>query len=236
MKLTLKQRLLLWVLLGPSAGVFAWHPESGTLSKLLGSSLGSAFALSSILLVWQWRRIRLAAFAIVALLVAGFAAPGRDFDRDRLRAAYADSLRSYENVPYVWGGEGRRGVDCSGLVRCGLMNACWKRGWFTANPALIRASAAIWWNDASAKALGDGWKNLTSPVMESRSVNSANTERLLPGDLAVTANGLHILVFLGGNKWMQAAPEVGHAAIFETPSQNDWLKQPVKIVRWRTLQ
>jgi hypothetical protein len=213
----------------------AWRPESATVTKLLGSSLGTLFIVASILLVWQWRRIRMLAMIVVALVVAAFAAPGREYDRDALRAAYVDSLRGYENVKYVWGGEGRRGVDCSGLVRCGLMNACLKRGILTANPALIRAAASIWWNDASAKAMGEGWKGYTAAYGEAKSPNAARTEKLSPGDLAVTTNGLHVLVFLGGKEWMQAAPEVGHAAIFKAPSENSWMKQPVKLVRWRAI-
>ena len=234
-QLSLKQRLLLWLLLGPSAGAIAWRPESATVTKLLGSSLGSLFVISSLLLVWQWRRVRMFAVIIVLAGIAGFVAPGRQFDREALRASYVASLRSYENVPYVWGGEGKRGVDCSGLIRCGLMNACWKRGWLTANPTLIRAAATIWWNDTSAKAMGESWKGFTVPIGESRSVNSAKMDRLSPGDMAVTGTGLHILVYLGGKQWMQAAPEVGHAATFDAPSDNNWMNQPVKLIRWRML-
>jgi hypothetical protein len=233
--LTFKQRLLVWLLLGPSAGLVAWRPESATVSKLLGSSLGTLFVIASVLLVWQWRRIRMVAILVVALIAAAIFAPGREFDREALRAAYVDSLRAYENVPYVWGGEGRRGVDCSGLVRCGLMNACVKRGVLTANPALIRMAASIWWNDSSAKAMGEGWKGFTVPFGESKSPNATRTEKIKPGDLAVTTNGLHILVFLGGKQWMQAAPEVGHAALFEAPSDNEWMKQSIKLVRWKAL-
>lgn len=233
--LSFKQRLLLWLFLGPSAGLVAWRPESATLTKLLGSSLGTLFIIASVLLVWQWRRIRMVAILILALVGAAIFAPGREFDRAALRAAYVDSLRAFENVPYVWGGEGRRGVDCSGLVRCGLMNACVKRGILTGNPALIRAAASVWWNDASAKSMGEGWKGFTVVLGDSKSPNLTRTEKLQPGDLAVTTNGLHVLVFLGGKRWMQAAPEVGHAAFFDAPSDNEWMKQPIKLVRWKAL-
>ncbi|MFN2599036.1 MAG: NlpC/P60 family protein, partial [Pyrinomonadaceae bacterium] len=51
-----------------------------------------------------------------------------------MRRAYIASLESYEGTRYVWGGENSRGIDCSGLVRRGLINADFHEGVVTANP------------------------------------------------------------------------------------------------------
>ena len=45
-----------------------------------------------------------------------------------LREEYIASLRRYTGKKYVWGGEGMLGVDCSGLIRRGMIDALFCRG------------------------------------------------------------------------------------------------------------
>ncbi len=47
----------------------------------------------------------------------------REVDRTALRADYCAALRSYLGTRYGWGGQGRLGIDCSGLVQKGMMDA-----------------------------------------------------------------------------------------------------------------
>ena len=61
-------------------------------------------------------------------------------------------------------------------------------------------------------------------------------EALEPGDLAITDSGLHALVYLGEDKWIQAAPEVGEVKVFNgRTDDNAWLIQPISAYRWTVL-
>src|SRR5215470_12413564 len=60
--------------------------------------------------------------------------PGYRHDKAFLRQEYVNELSKYENVDYVWGGEKRSGIDCSGLIRAGLINANIRLGIIGLNP------------------------------------------------------------------------------------------------------
>ena len=60
--------------------------------------------------------------------------------------------------------------------------------------------------------------------------------KLIPGDLAVTQNGIHVLVYLGKSCWIQAAPETGCVKIFIIGRDKSvWFNVPVETYRWTTL-
>ena len=60
---------------------------------------------------------------------------------------------------------------------------------------------------------------------------------LLPGDLAVTVNGVHVLAYAGEGKWIQADPGIGAVATLEgRTADNAWFDMPVTVHRWRVLQ
>ncbi|MBC8137872.1 MAG: C40 family peptidase, partial [Fibrella sp.] len=123
--------------------------------------------------------------------------PGKLVDGERLRAAYVESLRSLEGTTYVWGGETRLGIDCSGLVRGAMIDANFREGIRTGNPLLLRTAATLWWFDASAKALGENYRGLTASISDAKSLNDADYSTLRPGDIAVTESGVHTLAYLG---------------------------------------
>ena len=86
-------------------------------------------ALPLILLVQGSMLLLRPSLAILTVVVVGTSAlaiavaPGNTADPSALSAAYIGCLKRYEGAKYVWGGETNRGIDCSGLVRCGLMDA-----------------------------------------------------------------------------------------------------------------
>ena len=198
----------------------------------VGIVLGSAA-------LWRKRWLRVGIGASAVLLVAMGFWPGRSADSRSLRNRYSHELTSYIDVRYVWGGENRIGIDCSGLVRRAWIHALWKEGLFTVNPGLIREAANLWWNDASARALASQHRQQTRFVVEVEALTPSNPSPLLPGDLAVTMDGIHVLAYLGSNKWIEADPDLGRVVLLPTATPSDdsnvWLKVPVRVVRWTLL-
>ena len=190
--------------------------------------------------LWLWGAflLRRRRAWVAAVLVSGVVAlvwlclPGRPGDDDALRSTYVQCLKDYTGTRYVWGGENRLGIDCSGLVRRGFINANAKMGLRTFNPELVRTSLSLWWHDCSARALRDGYRGLTTRILSAPSINSIDHDAILAGDLAVTANGVHVLAYLGGNLWIEADPIAKRVITVEVPSSNAWFTMPVQLVRW----
>lgn len=170
-------------------------------------------------------------------IVGFFIWPGKPIEAKNLRLTYLKSLRSYESTHYVWGGENKLGIDCSGLVRAGFIKANFEEGLKTFNPKLVRSAASLWWYDCSAKSLGEQYRGLTKKIIYSTGINSLDHSQILPGDMAVTIDGMHVLAFLGGDEWIEADPTFGKVVIVKAPSKdNPWLNEPVQIVRWTELE
>ena len=221
---------LLWVTLGVQP------ISSGTIRIASISLLAGQWAFTVLLLRKHriWRILGIAAPIPILLFLA---LPGRPMDAETLSASYVKCLDSYRGSPYVWGGENRLGIDCSGLVRRGLIKASAVRGIREGNPAYLRFALYLWWHDCTARALGDGAFGLTDPLFEAPDVNSLVRHPMLePGDLAVTADGVHVMAFLGNRRWIEADPGAMKVLIVEIPDpSNTWVTRPAKIVRWRVL-
>jgi cell wall-associated NlpC family hydrolase len=181
-------------------------------------------------------------WAAVVLLALGLAAitfaclPGRSIDSTRLRETYVRSLTQYMGSPYVWGGESRFGMDCSGLVRRGLIDANVRLAAVTLNPAYLRAALRLWWHDCSALALRDGYRGFTAPVLTAESIDAIPDASILPGDIAVTSNGVHVLAYLGQSEWIEADPGVMEVIRVKTPSENVWFHVPIHVLRWTEME
>lgn len=176
------------------------------------------------------------------LFALGFLAPtlltlflfssGKPVDNERLRERYVESLRSLEGTNYVWGGETRLGIDCSGLVRGAMIEANLSEGVRTGNPLLVRTAATLWWYDASAKALGENYRGLTTAIANAASLNEADYSALRPGDIAVTESGLHTLAYIGDKTWIQADPVPMRVVRTTAPAKDGWFVQEVRLLRW----
>lgn len=226
----------LWVILWPIAIVLFLYPINiallrvGLIIALLGLWSGCLF--------FGWRKhvVRMV-FLLPAFIIIGFLiCPGRSFDQEKLRQKYVASLRSYEGTRYIWGGENGFGIDCSGLVRAGLIKATFQQGLLTLNPRLTRFALSLWWHDASAEALGQEYRQQTKYLFATSSINALDQNKVMPGDIAVTASGVHVLAYLGGGEWIEADPHFGKVVIIKVPAEkNPWFQEPVKILRWREL-
>jgi hypothetical protein len=214
----------------------ALYPVGTTATRAAGT-LSFAFLWVGLLaLLWKRRGWRWVGPAVTLAAVVFLLLPGQPPSEEVLRKKYAGCLLRYEGVRYVWGGENAVGIDCSGLVRRGLMDALFLEGLRTFNPGLVREALALWWNDTTAKVLGEATRS-TVAVKAPPQINLLDHASLLPGDLAVTESGIHVLAYLGDQTWIEADPAEERVIVVKAPSQtNPWFATPVKIVRWKLLQ
>ena len=191
------------------------------------------------LLVFRSSKSVRAVLVGVALLVIAVAAiPGRPVDPHRLRGEYVHALRAYTGVKYVWGGENALGIDCSGLVREGMIDATLREGVATLNPSAIRESFFLWRHDCSAEQLGLGYGGRTVPLLETPSLTEVDYGKLQPGDIAVTEGGAHTLAYLGDRTWIEADPGDYAGKVIQvnaSHTRNPWFSVPMQILRWRQL-
>jgi hypothetical protein len=118
-----------------------------------------------------------------------------------------------------------------------LIRASYWTGVSTLNGRLTREALVLWWNDTSARAMAQEYRGWTTHLFDAASVNALDCGRLKPGDLAVTASGVHVMVFAGGKEWIEADPGAGRVIRVRVPvERNGWFEQPVRIVRWTRLE
>ena len=233
----MKRRLLFafWLLCGLALPLSVLRPETSSASKLL--TLAALFGLLTIPLTvaWPYRRALALVLASYALVLVGLQLPVRTPDSASLRAAYLAELRTWDGAHYVWGGENHRGIDCSGLVRKALVDATANEAVRRMDPGLARRALELWWFDASAEALGQGYRGWTHEVTRANDFLSLDASLLREGDLAVTQDGLHVLAYLGDSTWIQADPTPMRVHV-DRVSATGWFTRPIVIMRWRALE
>ncbi|MBD2295408.1 C40 family peptidase [Anabaena sphaerica FACHB-251] len=140
-------------------------------------------------------------------------------------------MNSFLGTNYLWGGENKLGIDCSGLVRQGLVGANLKYGLLSLNPQLIREGISIWFFDASAEALASEYRNKTKVIMKANSINELDHEKIQPGDIAVTQDGTHTLAYIGNQTWIEADPNYLKVIQLQVSDKNNpWFNVPIYIV------
>ncbi len=181
--------LLLWL---SSLVVFAavvLVPISNRLTRAGGVLLLFVIWCGLIGLCWHRRSIRFSLLGVSLLAVGFMVLPARSLpDANALRSDYIAGLRRYDGATYFWGGENALGIDCSGLIRRGLIDSLFLRGMRTFDAGLVRRAFSLWWHDCTAEALGDAGGGLTVPVVTTPSINRLDHTKILPGDLAVTSS------------------------------------------------
>jgi hypothetical protein len=232
------QRIIPMLTLGAICGVAMclWNPVNATLYRLgLLACLSGAW-LGGLILLWktQWCRVFLLGLAIISLVP--FCLPGGEIESDALRKSYVKRMQDLEGTVYNWGGESSRGIDCSGLPRKAYRDALLAYGIRHGNGDACRMFLEQWWFDTSAEALGQGYRGFTANLNQAGEIKEMPYDSLQPGDIAVTASGVHALVYFGDNQWIQADPGIGYVATLDgRKDSNPWFSQPVSMYRWSVL-
>ena len=176
------------------------NPVNSTLYRLIFLGSATGFWFGFLILLWNRKWIRIGWLALPVLIGIPFLLPGRPIDRDELRSDYVQRMIELENTTYHWGGESARGIDCSGLPRRALRDALLSYGLRHADGGAFRRFLAQWWFDTSAEAMGQGYRGFTVDLNRTGEIEGITYEDLEAGDLAVTANGIHVIVYVGEHR------------------------------------
>ncbi len=229
---------LLWALALAGWIWLIFSPVSSHVTRSFSLLLLALVYFGGLLLAWRWKWVRWSLFALLVAVAIFLILPGREkTDLHALRMEYVRSLLRYRGASYVRGGESLKGLDSSGLIRRGLIESAFERGVRTLDPSLARGALMLWWRDVSPQGLVEWQSDITDHLFDAPSINDLDHRGILPGDIAVTANGSHILGFLGDRTWIEADPNVGKIITLTAPDETSpWLTQPVRLFRWQLLR
>lgn len=171
-----KKLLNRWYALWPVTAVLILFPINNLPLRIAILAASAALWAGLIYFYWNNRIARFGAFACVGIVAVFLLLPGKHPNILELRQSYLDALNKYEGTRYIWGGENRLGVDCSGLVRSGLIVANYKQGLMKLNPALVREGFSLWWHDCSARALGEQYRFKTRLLFPAESIDKLNVQ------------------------------------------------------------
>ncbi len=227
--------IFLWGLAGALFVVLWVYPIGNKLLRLTTIAAGLVFFTGALWFWWEKKPLRNGFLAVVAVMLALVLLPSRSVSQDSLQQRYTQSLGKYEGTLYVWGGENRRGIDCSGLVRQGMVDATLREGLLTLNGGLIRQSLALRWYDCSAEALKDEYRGFAVTLGETKALHQHDHAGLQAGDFAITSDGVHALAYLGNETWIEADPGTHKVILAKKGDANPWLARPVALMRWSVL-
>jgi hypothetical protein len=221
----------------PAFFVLWYFPYIDFLLRIATWAVALLILIGAVFFSWRIRVLPWLLIALYGLAILFLVWPShRPVDRPVLRSDYCSALKSYLGCRYVWGGEGYLGIDCSGLVQKGLIDALAARGFTTFDPALMRQSLSLYWHRTNAKVIGEGYVGRTFTVTTCPNLNALDYSLLQPGDLAVTAAGDHVMAYLGNQTWIAGDPGAGKVTTFTIPEKkNTYFSTPMRIVRWKIL-
>lgn len=212
-------------------------PLRTTLIRLAIFALGAAVWMGVVRMMWPKIWLRVSALVVTGFTLLVLLLPlSAEIDPDALRRCYVREIREYDGTRYVYGGETGRGIDCSGLVRAAMVDALTSHGLRSGSPAVIRTALTLWWRDSTAIDLGNGRSGMTIPLGGGGFQTLSGYRDVLPGDLAVTESGSHVLAYLGDDTWIEADPTLSRTHIVKLNGAFASIAdQRVRFVRWSWL-
>lgn len=239
---SLLQKCLLWLPLLVLILAYLWPVNNGITRCLIVLGAWGVFIEILSGAYWLWQKKSKWSFVLIPVLIVLLAwmfVPALHYTPlfAKLQDSYVAELRSYDGTRYLWGGENRFGIDCSGLPRKALRNALLKTGLKEMNRDFLFLALKNWWFDTSAKALAQGYRDYCFPLNLAGTVASAPEKALKPGDLAITDDGVHVMVYLAPDEWISADPGQGKVVIeHPSKSKNPWFVRPVHFFRFTLLE
>ena len=194
-----------------------------------------ACSISIIYILSTKRKIVICALVIFSLTLLLPFANQSEISKSKLRERYLNNLISYVDTEYVWGGENSLGIDCSGLPRKSMRLALIEYGYSNFNGRAIKMALWMTFNDASANEMLNGYSGLTSNGNAVYRINDLSND-INPGDMAITENGIHCMVYLDKAEIIQADPGRNKVVCDGIPSEQSWYHTNVYLVRWSVLQ
>lgn len=215
-------------------GLLIWIPESFFVTRIVMLVCVGVILLSVAVFLSIVKILAICYLVLIGLLIGTVFIPGNP---QPSRETYVRRLRACEGVSYVWGGENWRGLDCSGLLRQGYMQACLFDAVQNLDPRLLRKGFDVWLWDASAKELLSGYDSRTIDQGIEGTINSLHENHLQIGDMAITKDGVHCLAYLGKSEWVSADPALGRVVITKAPDRDfSWFSSTIRVVRWQALR
>jgi hypothetical protein len=135
---------------------------------------------------------------------------------------FIQHVQSYENVPFVWGGENSFGLDCSGLIRQSLLKTYLSQ-------YRIGSAFQIWFIDCPAKHLSTKYSNILREYKKAVLIKNVTNLNIPLGTLAVTTTGNHVLAYVGNNSWAQASPDDMKVTIKNYSENDPWFLKKVNM-------
>ena len=210
--------------------IICWfYPVNSFLSRSIFIAAFLFFWISPYIAGVRNKKFIISHFVLTVLLISSPLWLFKTSSKDAFKQIYLKNLKSFEGVSYFWGGENFIGIDCSGLPRKSLINSYFYTG-------QMKNAFITWWYDSSARALSENYRDYTVNICSYSSLRVVDYSLIQPGDLAITADGVHVIVYLGDEKWIQADPSQGKVVI-ENPqtTKSSWFDIKVNMVRWKKL-
>lgn len=206
----------------------------GILAAMLLSGLFTAFLFLLKLFSARPRALYPAIF-IIGLFITWAVLANKPPDTASLRVVYKSRLRAFLGTRFSWGGETTGGIDCSGLARAAFWQAILFEGFEDLNPRLLGPNLwRFWWRDMSAEAILEGEYGYTHVVGKADKLAGHDNFWLQVGDMAVTSDGMHVLIYYGHGRWIEANPEDHRVVVNKATagSKRPYFNTRVTFVRW----